>query len=976
MAYNIKKYNGVQLTVIADGTLDSTLSLKLVGKNYAGYGEAQNENFVYLLENFAKGSPPDKPITGQLWFDSSSNRLKFYDSAQHWRITGGADISAIKPTWLPEGEFWFDTANRQLWVWSSTGVEGGPGFVLVGPQSADVTAATAMVSATLYDTTGSAHSVIEAIVNGKVNFIISTDTTFRINNAVNQIDGFTLVYPGITLIHTHETRLETTDPTTRFYGTSTNSDRLAGRPSTYFAPTDAPTFTNTSKFADAGYTIGTRFAVSNDTTTSTIFKNNLLSGTIKFQTTSGSIGSSAVNTPLVISGTSLFPEVDGTIDLGTTAKKFKNVYATSITSTTGTFSGKLTISGSNDATTGEGQLYLNGNGGNRIDFNNIGVAVPSKTAISIGTKILLAPFVDTSTNLDYAIGIENSAFWQSIPVSTNSFKWYAGTAVTTGLANEIATLSGTGALRLDAGITATTGAFSDTLTISSTGADDVTFGKAQIYLKGSGSRIDFEAGSPAAPTKTVKSIGTRLVFGNQVGTSPDLDYAIGIESGGLWQSVANDAGHFRWYAGTAGTAGAATEIAELSGTGALTLVAGINAPTGTFSDKLVISGPNNATNGEAQIYLNGSYGNRIDFNNIGVAKPASSHTARSVGTKILLFSTNIQYQLDYAFGIESGGLWQSIPLSTNSFKWYADTTLDTSQYTPTLIATLSGTGALTLADRLVITGPNTATNGEAQIYLNGSYGNRIDFSNAGMATPTLTTRSSGTRLLLQPGVSGVTANPYQLDAAIGVSSAGLWNSVPNAGHTFSWWSGSSDLASAVGPFAPKSIATLSGSGALTLVAGITALTGTFSDKLVISGSNNVAFGEGQIYLSGTDGNRIDFNGAGVAKPAITTRSAGTRIVLVPVVGANADLDYAIGIEPGGIWQSVQNSNAHFSWYAGSTTGQANSIATLSGTGALTLDSTITATNIGTNAGGTKWIQTAAPVNTLGVDGDIWYRYIA
>ena len=60
MPYTINKYNGAQVTVVADGTIDSTLDIKLIGKNYAGYGEVQNENFVFMLENFANNNPPPK----------------------------------------------------------------------------------------------------------------------------------------------------------------------------------------------------------------------------------------------------------------------------------------------------------------------------------------------------------------------------------------------------------------------------------------------------------------------------------------------------------------------------------------------------------------------------------------------------------------------------------------------------------------------------------------------------------------------------------------------------------------------------------------------------------------------------------------------------------------------------------------------------------------------------------------------------
>ena len=53
MAYIINNYNTAQLTVVEDGTIDQTTDLKLVGKNYAGYGEIQNENNVrvFLLQN-------------------------------------------------------------------------------------------------------------------------------------------------------------------------------------------------------------------------------------------------------------------------------------------------------------------------------------------------------------------------------------------------------------------------------------------------------------------------------------------------------------------------------------------------------------------------------------------------------------------------------------------------------------------------------------------------------------------------------------------------------------------------------------------------------------------------------------------------------------------------------------------------------------------------------------------------------------
>ena len=71
MSYRINKTNGDLLVDLVDGQIDvSTSSLTLVGRNYTGFGEAFNENFVKLLENFSSTTAPNTPITGQLWFDT------------------------------------------------------------------------------------------------------------------------------------------------------------------------------------------------------------------------------------------------------------------------------------------------------------------------------------------------------------------------------------------------------------------------------------------------------------------------------------------------------------------------------------------------------------------------------------------------------------------------------------------------------------------------------------------------------------------------------------------------------------------------------------------------------------------------------------------------------------------------------------------------------------------------------------------
>ncbi len=102
-------------------------------------------------------------------------------------------------------------------------------------------------------------------------------------------------------------------------------------------------------------------------------------------------------------------------------------------------------------------------------------------------------------------------------------------------------------------------------------------------------------------------------------------------------------------------------------------------------------------------------------------------------------------------------------------------------------------------------------------------------------------------------------------------------------------------------------------------------------------ANSTATGGGQIYLNGATGNRIDFNTNGAAAPTFTTRSAGTKIVLYPSVGASL-ADYAFGIEAATLWSSIPDSSYRFKWYAGTT-----NIASLFGTGQLVLGTTQTLT---------------------------------
>ena len=258
MAYIINRFNGTQLLSVEDGTVDNTTDIKFVGKNYSGYGEIQNENYLYLLENFAGTASPTKAISGQIWFDASLNKLKFYTGSQ-WKNTGGAEVSSSAPTGLTVGDFWFNNATNQVYARTSQ-----DDFVLVGPQAAG-DGQTQMRSIDVVDTGNTSKAVIVAIVNDNVQFIIS-DEEFTLKSTqdsnvpvgVNS-SNFPKIKKGITLINTDVDGITTNAGQTDepvLWATSSDSLRLGGIPAADYLTVNNTEFNQLVSFSDIGFRVG------------------------------------------------------------------------------------------------------------------------------------------------------------------------------------------------------------------------------------------------------------------------------------------------------------------------------------------------------------------------------------------------------------------------------------------------------------------------------------------------------------------------------------------------------------------------------------------------------------------------------------------------------------------------------------------------------------------------------------------------
>ena len=248
MAYTINLTDGTIFAVIADGTINTSSSMTLVGKNYAGYGEFLDENFVHLLENSADTAPPGAPLTGQLWYDKNANLLKVYNGTLFKTISAAA-ASATAPTSNVVGDLWYDTTNAQLKVFTGTS------FLLVGPQFTAGTGVTGAIVDTITDNTAVNHVVIKLFVQDSVVGIISKDATFTPQVAIS---GFTTVRPGITL----STLIGSQIPL--FQGTATAAQGLIGSGNVIFTPsnfmrsdTNTSTTGTLSVLNNSGLSVGT-----------------------------------------------------------------------------------------------------------------------------------------------------------------------------------------------------------------------------------------------------------------------------------------------------------------------------------------------------------------------------------------------------------------------------------------------------------------------------------------------------------------------------------------------------------------------------------------------------------------------------------------------------------------------------------------------------------------------------------------------
>jgi hypothetical protein len=223
------------------------------------------------------------------------------------------------------------------------------------------------------------------------------------------------------------------------------------------------------------------------------------------------------------------------------------------------------------------------------------------------------------------------------------------------------------------------------------------------------------------------------------------------------------------------------------------------------------------------------------------------------------------------------------------------------------------TTALSVASAATFSSAGSTT--AAQLTFGGATNNWINFAQIGFNIPSLTTRSSGTKIVLWNSLSA-----SLLDNAIGYSSNGTWMSLATSTESLILYAPISSVVT--------NIFSVTGVGNMTMRGGtITMSTNTTAGNVTGSADNGI-FSRNFINLG---------NAGGAAIPAAVgsswgARSLGSRVI-IQATSSTTQADMAIGYTTNSFWFSLftATSGSTYDWY-----GAATKIMTLRGDGILNL----------------------------------------
>ena len=288
MSYTITLTDGSTFATIPDGTINTSSSMTLVGKNYAGYGQFINDDIIRLLQNGANTTAPGAPLQGQLWYDQTTGTMKVYTGSTFKVISGATASSTAPSVSTVAGDLWYDSVNAQLNVYS------GAAWILVGPAYTGNTGVSGAIVTTITDTNAISHVAVEMYVADAVVGIFSKDAAYTPATppAGGGWTGSKLVQPGLTMSGA------ISGVTPLFQGTANNANFLGGIASTGFlATTTNQTMTGTLGILNnTGLSVGVNSDFRASVTGSDVYlRNQTSNGNLVIQINDGGVTTNAIS---------------------------------------------------------------------------------------------------------------------------------------------------------------------------------------------------------------------------------------------------------------------------------------------------------------------------------------------------------------------------------------------------------------------------------------------------------------------------------------------------------------------------------------------------------------------------------------------------------------------------------------------------------------------------------------------------------
>lgn len=427
MPYSLNKTNGIRLTIVQDGSIDTTTDLTFVGKNYTGYGSPVNENFLKLLENFANGTAPKKPLAGQLWFDTNNRQLKLYDGRKFKGI-GIIEAGTQRSTGMNAGDLHFDTSVKKLFAFDGTE------WLAIGPTDF-VATGNGLSQTIVLDNNSNGHPAYVFTLDNTTSTIFSSDPDdYAIGSSSGYYNSFKRIYPGINLAGASTLGISSTSTTagTLLWGTAASALGLVDgnnlikaadlvRQSSLTAGVNYPMLV----LNDDGITVGLQSVFQMHVTNSNIANLSAINGTqIKLNVKTNESNYTNI---LIVDGSSnysLLPNPALRVNIGSSPNRFHNVYASTVTSSlfTGTTVSVNTVNANS--------LNINNATANSADIQSLtarNATIPSLNATTITATTITGTTIRGTNIFANAVYDNGSRVINEVTINNYGVRTIAGT---------------------------------------------------------------------------------------------------------------------------------------------------------------------------------------------------------------------------------------------------------------------------------------------------------------------------------------------------------------------------------------------------------------------------------------------------------------------------------------------------------------------------------------------------------------------